>query len=118
MRTTESRIELAAIWRIIQNIMAREYNSCRALSWSEASICVIFDAVYIRLSIDYFHSLTKHFPDSRRAISMIFQHAEGGSDGYIMGSPDADGVDSKSQWFLLLNRQSGYQSITAQAKHD
>jgi hypothetical protein len=54
------------------------------------------------------------FSDSEGANSMIFQHTEGGwpsecgSDGSTVGSPDADGVDSQSHWFLLLNRQSGY----------
>jgi hypothetical protein len=54
---------------------------------------------------------------------MIFQHTEGGwppecgSDGYTVGSPYADGVDSQSHWFLFSNKQSGYQSTTAPAKH-
>jgi hypothetical protein len=50
------------MYHYIQNIMARECNSRRILFWSEAAICITFHAVYIRLSINYFYFLTKHFP--------------------------------------------------------
>jgi hypothetical protein len=82
MIKSESGIGLTAVCIVIRSILWKGGATViESWFWSNSPICIAVYSVYIDLSINYFHFLTKHLLIwvTTRGFDDFFQHTEGGS---------------------------------------